>query len=250
MGWTHSTDTETHEMWIRPEFVDGIGTSASTVREGVTMVGVGDQSWRPAGEVVAWRVVCDCEHQTQVMDPTRSQWVSSNQWVRVPSPSLEDVAAGRIFADDDATPDIGDRDEVADAAKAIWRRHHIRLVDVDEEISLALAAHRAAAVAIDVAITRGRRAGRTWEQIGRVAGMSAPGANSRWKERIESPAVADVVDELDAMITDLDGQVITAAERVGLSSIYQLATRANNGHRPSIADVLTMAARLRPAPNE
>ncbi|MFC3244877.1 hypothetical protein [Gordonia humi] len=43
---------------------------------------------------------------------------------------------------------------------------------------------------------------------------------------------------------------MTAAERVGLSSIYQLATHANNGHRPSIADVLTMAARLRPTPNE
>ncbi|GAA4667553.1 hypothetical protein GCM10023197_23450 [Gordonia humi] len=246
----HSTDDTSHEMWIRPEFVDGVGTSASTMREGVTMVGLGGDSWRPAGEVVGWRVVCDCEHETQTISPTRSQWVSTDLWVRVPSPSLEDVAAGRIFAGDDATSDLEFREDVADAAKAIWRSQHIRLVDVDEEIALALAAHRAAAVAIDVAITRGRRAGRTWEQIGRVAGMSAPGANSRWKERIESPAVTDFVDDLDAMISDLDGRVLTAAERVGLSSIYQLAARTNDGHRPSIADVLTMAARLRPATSE
>ncbi|GAC62368.1 hypothetical protein [Gordonia sihwensis] len=249
MGWIHSTDDETHDMWIQPLFVDEPGTSASTMRDGVTMIGIGrpgEDAWRPAGEVIAWQIVCDCERNTGELRSHRRRWASRDRWIRVPSPSLEDVAAGRVYADDDATADLDWREDLIEAAKAIWRHEHLRLVDVDEEISIALAAHRAAAVAIDVAIARARRAGRTWEQIGYAAGMSAPGANSRWKEAAATRQ--QLVDDLDTLITDLDGQVVSAAERVGLSITAVLAERSNGGHRASVADVQATYARMAPTP--
>lgn len=237
-------------MWIQPMFVDGVGTSSSTMRDGVTMIGVDRDSWRPAGEVVGWRIACDCEFDVESLNPTRIRWVSSVRWVRVPSTSLEDVAVGQIFAADDETPDLESREDVAAAARSLWQREHLRLVDVDDEIVLALAAHRSAATAIDVAVARARRAGRTWDHIGRTAGMSAPGANSRWKERIAGDDTHHLVDELDAMIDELDGRIVTAAERVGLSTMYLLAGRRSEDPRPSVADVLDTYGRAAPKTGE
>ena len=68
---------------------------------------------RPAGEVVAWRILCDCHDATGKLRPERQRWVSE-PLIRVPSVALEQLDAGLIYATDTDVTYVNDRDDVSD----------------------------------------------------------------------------------------------------------------------------------------
>lgn len=103
MGSTYEGDDTLHEMTIRGEFEDGaVSGGGPTVRDGVTMILLDDhETWRPAGENVAWRIVCFC--QTYVGRSIHAQrdekWVSPTRWVRISPPapgSTSDLSSSRV----------------------------------------------------------------------------------------------------------------------------------------------------------
>lgn len=257
MGWTYESDDQFHDMTIRAEFEDGaVSGGGSTIRDGVDMVVLDDyETWRPAGEIVAWRIVCNCEKPIGTsIHSIRTQWVSSTRWVRVASRHLEDVAAGRIYAADEASPesrfhspvDIDLREEVEEAAKAIWRREHLHGIDIADEIAAALAMQRAATTATDVAVERAQRAGWTWQQIGEAAGMTAAGANSRWRERIRDEILTRWSRTLDDMAATIgESTTLTGEQRAQLSIAFVLADyAAGTVDDPTTDDVLQVLRRL------
>ena len=100
----------------------------------------------------------------------------------MPSASLEDLARRRVYAPDtDVHAD--ERPEVAEAARAVWRRQHLDPIDVDDEIQAAVEARRDADVRLDAAVAKARLLGRSWADIGAAAGMTRQSANERWRDR-------------------------------------------------------------------
>ncbi|QHD88489.1 hypothetical protein GR168_23085 (plasmid) [Gordonia sp. JH63] len=112
-----------------------------------------------------------------------STWTDPVQWSRVPSASLEDLARHRVFApDNDVHAD--ERPEVAEAARAVWQRDHLDPLDVDAELRTAADSRRDADARLDAAVTKARRLGRSWADIGAAAGMTRQSANERWRDRV------------------------------------------------------------------
>ncbi|MAU83081.1 MAG: hypothetical protein CME34_14690 [Gordonia sp.] len=109
-----------------------------------------------------------------------STWTDPVQWTRVPSASLEDLARHQVFAPD-TDLDVNVRPEVAAAAQAVWRREHLDLINVDDEIRAAVNARRDADALLDAAVAKARRLGRSWADIGAATGMTRQSANERWK---------------------------------------------------------------------
>lgn len=206
MGWIHETETHVHEASLVAVFDDGAQSCGSTAVDGVDyqLVEVGrrqaadeaaraslsvrnrmaalgsDIGLRPSAEIVGWVLRCECGRWNS---PEVSTWTDLVRWTRVPSVSLEDLAHHRIYAADTEAGDISDRADVEEAARAVWQREHLDLLDVDDEIRAAVAARRAADERLDAAVANARRLGRSWAKIGAVAGMTAQSANERWRNR-------------------------------------------------------------------
>lgn len=101
-----------HEGYVLPEFGDGVrgrGIWSGSVPADHVIVEVeyaGEPGTtpqerytsRPAAEVVGWRVMCDCRANPSSSAITGT-WMS-DLVARVPSQSLEDLSAGRIFVSD------------------------------------------------------------------------------------------------------------------------------------------------------
>ncbi|GBE68250.1 hypothetical protein MFM001_47120 [Mycobacterium sp. MFM001] len=189
MGWIYDSSSpgnyEWHEGYVVPEFGDG--------ERGLPMGGAGippghiavellaDNTFRsrPAGEVVGWRVLCDCYlypngERTKI-------WVSEQLWTRVPSPLLHDPTGFRVYVPDDDVLDAGvDGEDLGDAACRIWRREHIDALDAAGAIKAAAAGVRTAEDDLYQAVLNARRAGLSWAKIGEAANMSAQAAHERW----------------------------------------------------------------------
>ncbi|TDH46669.1 AsnC family protein [Mycobacterium eburneum] len=142
-----------------------------------------DGSWRtrPAGEIIGWRVVCDCYQRAYQTHP--KHWVSDQLWTRVPSPTQHDPDRFRVYAADDDVEDIAWTGDVEQAAHALWRREHIDDLDAAGAITCALSVLRAAQAALDQAVIKARQRGLPWSKIGEAAGMSPQAAHERWKRR-------------------------------------------------------------------
>ena len=185
MGWIHESDTHLHEAALVAVFDDGAESHGSTMIDGVdceiveTCQHPDEDRWRPAAEIVGWRLSCNCARRSS---SEVSSWTDSVQWARVPSASLEDLAQHRVFAPDtDVHAD--ERPEVAEAARAVWRRQHLDPIDVDVEIRAAAEARKYADARLDAAVAKARRLGRSWAAIGAAAGMTRQSANERWRDR-------------------------------------------------------------------
>lgn len=185
MGWMHESDTHLHEAALVAVFDDGTESLGSTVVDGVDydIVELGrhpdEDRRRPSAEIVGWRLSCNCARRSS---SEVSTWTDPAQWARVPSASLEDLARRRVYAPDtDVHAD--ERPEVAEAARAVWRRQHLDPIDVDDEIQAAVEARRDADVRLDAAVAKARLLGRSWADIGAAAGMTRQSANERWRDR-------------------------------------------------------------------
>lgn len=203
MGWEHSLGgrgSEWHEGYVAAEFVDGcraLGISGTGVPPGYLAVdqygdgtfgkeavrrhgGEGTFQTRPSGEVIGWRIVCNCYGPGNVLPSKR--WVSQQLWTRVPSPARHDPSAFRIYAADDDVLDVIATD--ADSAgHAVWWNAHISDIDADAEIRAALAAIRSGKEQLDRAVLQARSRQLSWAKIGEAAGMSAQAAHERWAQR-------------------------------------------------------------------
>src|ERR1700739_1026511 len=112
MGWTYESEfgNEAHEGYVLPEFDNGergVGWSGGDIPNGAIAVEMrpdGSFRARPAGEVIGWRVVCDCYQEGR---SGHESWISSHLWIRVPSRVLQDLAAYKVYAVDDDVVDIG-----------------------------------------------------------------------------------------------------------------------------------------------
>lgn len=90
-----------------------------------------------------------------------------------------DTARGRIlvcklYAVDEDVVDIAERADVANMARAQWRREHIDAIDA-AAIHDAITAQRAADAQLDAAVEVARRKGLSWAKVGATAGISATG---------------------------------------------------------------------------
>lgn len=185
MGWMHESDTHLHEAALVAVFEDGTESHGSTMIDGVDFEIVetgrypGEDRRRPTAEIVGWVLSCDCASRSS---SEVSTWTDPVRWARVPSASLEDLARHQVFAPDtDVHAD--ERLEVAEAARAVWQREHLDLIDVDDELRAAVTARRDADAQLDAAVAKARRLGRSWGEIGAATGMARQSANERWRDR-------------------------------------------------------------------
>ncbi|ORW06401.1 hypothetical protein [Mycobacterium kyorinense] len=190
MGWTYESDTAGHDEWhegyLVPEFDNGdrgMGLSGSGIPPGhvaVESLGNGSYRTRPAGEIIGWRVLCDC-YLYPNSDRTKV-WASEQLWIRVPSPLRHNPSEYRIYCPDEDVLDV-DAGDVHTAAHALWRAEHIDELDAAGVIKGALAAVHAADEQLNSAVLAARQAGLSWARIGEAANMSAQGAHERWADR-------------------------------------------------------------------
>ena len=187
MGWL--TEDGRHKGYLAPMFGDGQrgrGVTAASVPHDKVVVGDETQredgSWawppRPAGEVTGWVVCCDCYRTASFGAP--SSWIGPVV-TRVPSKTLENLAARRIFAADDDVAYVSERDDVQGAAVGLWRAEHAFGIDALTEVEAAAAAASQAKLRLDAAVALARHSGASWADIGRAAGMARQSAQERWR---------------------------------------------------------------------
>lgn len=185
MGWMHESDTHLHEAALVAFFEDGTESHGSTMIGGVDyeIVETGrlpdEDRRRPSAEIVGWLLTCNCRRWDS---SEASTWTDPVHWTRVPSASLEDLAHHRVFAPD-TDVHANERPDVEEAARAVWHRAHLDPINVDDEIRAAAHARREADAQLDAAVTKARRLGRSWAEIGAASGMTRQSAHERWKDR-------------------------------------------------------------------
>lgn len=244
MSW--ETEDRAHEGYVVCEFLDGVrsaGRWSARVPDDHVIVDVeydgppgevhGEHyTSRPAAEVIGWRVMCHCRTGDAGDSPEGTGTWSSDLVARVPSPRLEDPAAGRLFVPDD---DMIGVDEAHDELfVGIWRREH---VDKEGALPAVTRARHALARAerdLDSAVEAARAAGKSWEAIGRAAGITRQSAHARW-----SPSEAEVAAakrQVDNAIRDL------AAAPLDQNTTPEMRRRLQS---PDLAEAKAVLARAR-----
>ncbi len=194
MGWL--TDDGRHEGYLAPLFGDGQRgrlTSVGSIPQDEVVVGAEvqgeDGSWRwptrPAGEVTCWVVCCDC-YRNAPFAPAGT-WVGP-VFTRVPSTTLENLGARRIFAADDDVAYVSERDDVQHAAVELWRSEHAFGIDALTEVEAATEAAAQAKLRLDAAVALARHSRTSWAAIGSAAGMTRQSAQERWRGVAGAPA--------------------------------------------------------------
>jgi hypothetical protein len=100
----------------------------------------------------------------------------------VPSLTLQDVAAGKIYASDDDVADVNIRTDVEAAARTLLRREHLDGDIASVEIQAARQEVANAQARLDAAVQAARAAGLSWAAIGDAAGMAGQSAHQRWSK--------------------------------------------------------------------
>lgn len=186
MGW--SSEDGLHEGDLVPVFMDGqrgTGTTGGSIPAGHVAIGSeGKQSdgsraylTRPAGEVTGWVVCCDCYRESGFGPP--STWVGP-AFIRVPSPSLQDLSARKLYAADEEVAYVGDNDDVLDTAYDLWKSEHVFGLDGLSEVEAAATALASARQRLDTAVLMSRGSGASWAAVGRATSMTRQSAQERW----------------------------------------------------------------------
>ena len=180
MGW--NSNDGLHEGYLAVILVGGESTTVSNGHGPVVMVrddsGVytGVDRQHADDEIVAWQLRCDCS-----VEGGRGHRVWEGlTWNRVAAPLLEDLSKGQIYAALGAAGSVSERADVEEMAFERWRLDHIAPAEALDEIRAARLAERDAADRLRDSVPRARAAGRTWEEIGKAAGMSRQSAQQRW----------------------------------------------------------------------
>ena len=181
-------DDSTHELYLSSVFLDGVsGASYRGVGDaaevGIThdatarMLPADRWQWRPAREVMAFAVMCDCSVPGGY---ARASTTVLTQWKRVYSPADEDFDLGRLYvALDQDTAGVSDRPEVEVQMRRHWSKH-LAPQRTTRDLEEAWAQSRTALDALDAAVEASREAGLSWADVGRATGMSRQAARQRW----------------------------------------------------------------------
>lgn len=140
---------------------------------------------RPAGEVIGWRIVCNCCPSSDAT-PTK-RWVSQQFWTRVASPVRHDPAAFRIYAADDEVLDVSSGDAHT-SGYDVWWNHHISDIAAEADIGAALAVIRSGEDQLNRAVLQARTRQISWAKIGAAVGISGQAAHERWAQRARDAA--------------------------------------------------------------
>ena len=186
MGWV--SDNGLHEGYLVPHFEDGqrgTGTTGGSIPPGHVAIGAAveqpDGSWTPptrlAGEVIGWVVCCDCYRESSFGPP--STWVGPT-FTRVPSPSLQNLNARKLYADDADVAYVGEDVAVSEAVHALWKSEHVFGIDALGEVEAAATALGTAKQRLDTAVMMARSSGSSWAAIGRATSMTRQSAQERW----------------------------------------------------------------------
>ena len=135
---------------------------------------------RPAGDVIGWRIVCNCYAAGDAM-PTK-RWFSQQFWTRVPSPVRHDPKSLRIYAADEDVLDVISSDAHT-AGHDVWWNEHISDIDAEADIRAAVAAIRSGEQQLERAVLQARTRQLSWAKIGAAAEMSPQSAHERWAQR-------------------------------------------------------------------
>lgn len=207
MTWV--TDDGAHEGWVLPTFADGgLGGAWGAPPDGstsravaVTRIGTreleyADWQWRSPSEITGWVSGCSC------------RWRGTT-WTRVATPDEHDPAAGRVYAEDGMADD---QSQLEDRAHREWARH----VAPDEALRVVsdLAGKQAEiGRQLDAAVAKSRALGKSWDAIGRAAGVSRQSAWERWRGT-------------DVLVVDLDGRTAWTASSSALPDAMRDAAQA------------------------
>lgn len=165
MGWM---GPDGHEGWVVPLFADGAEATGTESGAGLLVRdAAGAEEWRPDVAVVGWSMGCECGWR-------------GRPWTRVRDAALADAGA-RLLATTDDFHYLSEADEGLLLEE--WRPHIAPWTSVEV---VEAAAERLAAVGaeLDEAVASARRAGASWADIGRAAGMTRQSANERWSTRV------------------------------------------------------------------
>lgn len=185
-----------HELAVLPRFPDGaLGGAWTPDRIGITLdadlapVTPDDfepddtETWRWAGDVVGWTVLCRCG-----VDQSTPAVTVLGKFLRTGTAGTE--VAGKKYAAPWLSDIVrlGERDDVSAAAHLPWDDHRAHadvmreLREAVDELKDAVAAEKRAQRRIDglVGIARGRKIG--WADIGSITGHTRQGASRRWAD--------------------------------------------------------------------
>lgn len=184
MAWI--SEDGLHEAYLAAEFRDGersIGVSGAGVPDDQVVVEADHAAesyrTRPAGEVVGWRIACNC---SAANGSGQTVWTGSF-FHRAPTKALEDVEAGHLWAPADQVIDISGREDVESRVLELWQRDHLMTAQATETVRRAAAAAVRAAAELDQSVATARRFGMSWDAIGRAAGMTKQSAHQRWSSQ-------------------------------------------------------------------
>lgn len=163
----------------------GNGTTGGGIGEGQIVVGAGmyaeDGTWtyptRAASQVTGWVICCDCCTGNSFQPTT---WTGP-VFTRVSSPDQEDLAGRRLYAPDDEVAYVAERIDVEETVIALWRHEHVVGAETLAEIETGAIDAARARDRLDAAVATARRAGASWSDIGRAAGMNGYSAQERWR---------------------------------------------------------------------
>ena len=187
MGWAYEResfgDGEAHEGYFVPEFADGergfgVKVDATAERIPVEELEDGTFRYRQAGEVIGWRICCDC--YLRANEGPTELWASNQLWTRVASRMQQDPSTFRLYAPDESVVDPTFGEEVEEAGRALWQREHVDERDALGTIAGGVALQRAGADAVDAGVRKARNIGLSWAKIGATIGVSGQAAHQRW----------------------------------------------------------------------
>lgn len=180
------TEDALHEGYLLPQFEDGLPSyrvrDGAMTPPGSIAIGPGqqdlDDNWahrtRSAGEVTGWVLCCSCSGGT--LPPT---WVGP-VFTRVPSKTLENLAAFRIFAPDEEVAHVSERKDVSDFTRDLWLNGHALSMETLAQVATAADAALQARSRLDETVALAREGGASWADIGHATGMTRQSAHTRW----------------------------------------------------------------------
>jgi hypothetical protein len=179
MVW-HSND-DMHEGYLAARFADGAVSLAEGARGPLVSRhdanGQVEYEQRSYDDVIGWQLRCDCSRE----GTSRVSTWEGPMYERVPIPSMEDVASGRIYVpvgELSTYPD--EREDVETIVRGRWLSEHVMPLEVLEAVRAARADVAAAGAALDAAVVRARAVGTSWAKIGDATGMTRQSAQERW----------------------------------------------------------------------
>lgn len=184
MGWNNENGQ--HEAYLAVILADGKVASGSN-GHGPVVMEVDDRGnfvrdvQYSDDQIVGWELRCDCSIPSRYDEFTirSSTWIGP-RFERVATAAVEDVTRGRIYSPAGDAGYVDDREDVEQFVIAKWRAEHLAPLEALTEVNRLQRVIADATADLAQAVVLARATGRSWEDIGRAAGISRQAAHERW----------------------------------------------------------------------